>query len=334
MKEFWVSSGHHLLDRGAAGELHVSDDFLKAYFARPELAPPQEACPVERGLHADLLANPRRVVEPAEIAAMVDVDARENWQIMLDFRDHLLRHASIEAAYLALIRGGVGRVPPLFLNQLTHLILRNALDDELDAFRLRAAELFFRDQRLSTHEDNLLLADAEVIEGFEEQRDHMPLMKMLGGPAVSEMEILTPANAELYHRRSDGHDFVLDFRPGARGRAALGEVIAIWVKHLLGLSIRVVPLERIEDSDWRWFLGLDQDGTRIGNRLWREGSMADEDKDRVLALYRIEFDEPDLLIETMRGKPAYAIVGVGEGRIVRLKPQNLITGLPVREGVA
>ncbi len=47
---------------------------------------------------------------------------------MLAFRDHLLRHRTVEAAYLALVRQGVGRTPPLFMNQLVHVILRNILD--------------------------------------------------------------------------------------------------------------------------------------------------------------------------------------------------------------
>src|SRR4029077_1918545 len=79
MKDFWLSCGHHLLDRGAGGGLVVTDEFLKVYLARPELAPPPEACAVERTLHAALLADPRRPVEAAEVAAIADADARENW---------------------------------------------------------------------------------------------------------------------------------------------------------------------------------------------------------------------------------------------------------------
>ena len=40
MKDFWLSCGHHLLDRDAGGGLVVTDEFLKAYLARPELTPP------------------------------------------------------------------------------------------------------------------------------------------------------------------------------------------------------------------------------------------------------------------------------------------------------
>ena len=44
MKDFWLSCGHHLLDRDEGGGLLVTDEFLKVYLARPELAPPPEAC--------------------------------------------------------------------------------------------------------------------------------------------------------------------------------------------------------------------------------------------------------------------------------------------------
>src|ERR1700720_2829435 len=47
MKDFWLSCGHHLLDRGEGGGLVVTDEYLKAHFARPELAPPPEAGVVE-----------------------------------------------------------------------------------------------------------------------------------------------------------------------------------------------------------------------------------------------------------------------------------------------
>ena len=59
MNDFWISCGHHLLDRDEGGGLKVTDEFLKVYLARPELIPPPEACAVERTLHAALLADPR-----------------------------------------------------------------------------------------------------------------------------------------------------------------------------------------------------------------------------------------------------------------------------------
>src|SRR5262249_42130320 len=147
--------GHHLLDLDVGGGLVVTDELLKAYLARPEITPPPEACAAERTLHASLLANPRRSVAPSETAAIADAEARENWEVLIAFRDGLVAHRTLEAAYLHLVRHGVGRTPPLFMNQLVHVILRNVLDRCEDPFVLRAAELFFRPQRLTSHEGSL-----------------------------------------------------------------------------------------------------------------------------------------------------------------------------------
>ena len=51
MRDFWLSCGHHLTDREVGGGLAITDEFLKVYLARPELAPPADACAAERGLH-------------------------------------------------------------------------------------------------------------------------------------------------------------------------------------------------------------------------------------------------------------------------------------------
>src|SRR5262249_50066000 len=123
MSDFWVSCGHHLVDRDGGGGLVLTDSLLKAYLARPELAPPPEACAAGGARRAGRRAEPRRTVAPRDVAALADADARENWEVMIAFRDHLLRHRTLEAAYVALVRGGMGKTPPLFVNQLVHLIM-------------------------------------------------------------------------------------------------------------------------------------------------------------------------------------------------------------------
>src|ERR1700758_1237503 len=166
MKDFWIACGYHLLDHDASGALVVTDEFLKAYFVRPELVPPEDACAVERRLHQELLADPRRTVAAEEVAAIADADGRENWHFVLAFRKLLLREPTLEAAYLALVRSGSINLPPLFVDHLVHVILRNALDSCDDPFVLRAAELFFRPQPIMPHERLLLLGDEEVLGGL------------------------------------------------------------------------------------------------------------------------------------------------------------------------
>jgi len=171
MREFWVASGHHLTLRADHGGLVATPELIMAYLARPELLPPSEACDAERHLHASLLADPLRPVSGADIAALADADARENWAFMMNFRDRLMAAPSLEAVYVALARKGGGDLPPIFLSQLCHLILRNALEGCEDPYTLRAAELFYRNQMAAVHDGTLLLADAEVIEA-EQHAQH------------------------------------------------------------------------------------------------------------------------------------------------------------------
>ncbi len=329
MSEFWISSGHQLLDPAPGGGLLLSDDFLRAYLARPELMPPPEACDAERALHARLLAAPRDPVTPEALAALADPDARENWALMLAFRDRLLAAPSLEAAYLRLIREGIGRTPPLFVDQLVHVILRKALDGLEDAFVARAGECFFRPQKVTFHEGTVLLADVELIEQHERDRHAMPLLGLLGGPAVSELTVLTPDNAADYWERSDAFDMVLDLNGAPSGRQALASALALWIRQLHGLEATITPLPRIEDADWRWFVGLDSEATAIGNALWSGATLPAGALDRVLALFRADFAPGAPLVPQVEDRPVYLLLASSAEHRLRLKPQNLVTGLPL-----
>jgi hypothetical protein len=326
MTDFWLSCGHHLLDRDAGGGLVVTDEFLKAYLARPELAPPPEACAVERTLHAALLAEPRQPVAAGDIAAITDADARENWHLLIDFRDHLLRHPTLEAAYLALARRGAGPIPPLFLNQMVHAILRNALDDCTDPFVLRAAEMMFRPQRLTLHEGALVAADDELIAGAS-GAPVSPLVSMLGIPAAAAIDVLTEENAATYWERGDRFDMALDLTAGRRGQAALGEALARFLCHMLAIEVEIEPLVEMRDVPFTWYVGLDAEATRIGDHLWHGGTLEAATAERVVALYRLSL--PTSAAEA-KG-PIYLILAMTPERVLRMKPQNILTGLPVRE---
>jgi hypothetical protein len=334
MKDFWLASGHHLLDRDEAGRLVVTDAFLKAYYARPELMPPQAACEAERRLHHDLLMHhPRRLVGPEEIAAIADFDARENWDVMLAFRDRLLAAPSLEAAYLSAVRSRA-QIPSLFMNQLLQAILRNALDGEENPFVLRAAELFYRPQRVTFHEGSVLLADAETIESHERDRHASPLLAMLGGPAVTALDVLTAANAAAYFERSDAFDMVLSFGGPGEGRGGLAAAMAAFVRHMLGVETEIEPVERMEDRDWTWFVGLDAEATRIGNALWRGEPVEDGALDRVLGLFRLTLADPSEALPQVGSRPVWLILAMSADNMLRMKPQNLVAGLPLRAAAA
>lgn len=328
MKDFWLSSGHHLTERDEGGGLLVTDELLKAYLARPELKPPREACPAERALHAKLFDDPRRRISAAELGAIADADACENWSVMVSFRDRLLRHPTLEAAYLAFVREGVGRTPPLFLNQLAHLILRNALDGCEDPFVLRAGELFFRPQLVTIHDGSLLAADEETIAG-KTAGPVSPLVSMLGLPNASNIDVLTHENAEAYYARSDQFDFALDLTAGREGLVALARALEIWTRHLLGVEVTIDPLTEIRDARFTWYVGLDVEGTRIGDLLWNGEDLDEATRSRVVGLFSLTFDDSSTVDPRVGGEPVYLILAMSPDRLIRLKPQNLITGLPV-----
>ena len=329
MTDFWLSSGHHLVDRDTEGRLVATDTLLKAYLARPEVVPPTDACLVERAIHQRLMRNPSEPVEAGELTGIADRDARENWHHLLGFRDQLLRHKTLEAAYLALIRAPRVTTPPLFLNQLVHVILRNLLDGERDPFVVRAAELLFRPQRLTLNDGVLLLADEEVVDGSHVDDHASPLVAIFGDARAKSLDVLKSETQEQYWARSDAFDMVLDFRFGQAGRRAFATVLERWVETLLGVKVVITPVERIEDDSWAWFAGLDQEATAIGNALWRGEEPPQQGRERIVALFDLRFDEPLEMLEKVRGKTVSLILALSGNRVVRAKPQNILAGLPL-----
>lgn len=330
MKDFWISSGHHLLDRDAGGGLVLTDDFLKLYLARPELIPPQDACIAERALYDRLMAEPRRSVPPREIGGINDSDARENWRFFLAFRGQLMRHKTLEAAYIDLIRSGSAqKLPPLFVNQLVHVILRNALDGCEKAEIVRAGELFFRTQRVTLHDNNLIAADEEKIAGTS-ATPTSPLVSMLGIPAEANIDVLTPENAEHYWHQSDQFDMAISLTADQSGLRSLAQALSAWVRHLLGVEVDIEAVPALRDVSFNWYVGLDADATKIGDTAWNGGEFDEAVAARIVGLFRLNFRDPDVVLERGRGEPVYLILAMTTDKLIRMKPQNLVTGLPVR----
>jgi hypothetical protein len=329
-RDFWLSCGHHLLDRDAMGRLLVTDEFLKVYLARPELVPPPEACAVERSLHGLLLSDPRSPVTPSQVAAIADADARENWEVMIGWRDHLVKHRTLEAAYLDIVRQSI-RFPHVFVGQLTQLILRNALDNCEDVFMLRAAETFFRPQKLLV-QDGMVTAVDEETERLLGRQPQSPLVALLGLSAAIEVDMLNDATTGSYRERSDRFDMALDLTAGQRGLAALGEVVTRWLAHLLAIDVVIEPVSELRNAPWSWYVGLDSEATRIGDTLWNGSDLDEEARSRLIGLFQLTFRDPLDMIERVRGEPVYLLAAMTADEVLHLKPQNLVMGLPVRHG--
>jgi hypothetical protein len=48
----------------------------------------------------------------------------------------------------------------------------------------------------------------------------------------------------------------------------------------------------------------------------------------MLALFRLDFDDPAAMRTDLAGKPIYMALSMSEAGVVRMKPQNLLLNLP------
>ena len=153
---------------------------------------------------------------------------------------------------------------------------------------------------------------------------------MLGAATSAEVDVLSEANADSYWRRSDQFDLALDLTGRTRGPAALAQAMRRWMSHLLGVDVTIEPLTALRDAKLTWYVGLDAEATRIGDRLWHGETLDDRTMARVLALFRVTFADAGLVVDAVGREPVYLILAMTPDQLVRMKPQNLLTGLPIK----
>jgi len=330
--DLWPSCGYRLLRKGDDGRLLVTDDYLRLYYGRPELAPPPEADAAEHRLHGSLLDAPRREVSAAEIAALTDEDARENYRVMLRFRARLLEAPTLEAFYSDLFRRDVA-VPPDFVHHTAQVILRNLLDGKTDGLEARAAELFFRRQRVTVQEGAIMAADEETVQMHAQTGGFGTLGKLLKEAQVStrtvELDVLDEKNAEVYFERDESYDTVLQLNTGRPGCAALCRVLERWMAHFHGVRATVTPVREIADEDWVWHVGLDAEATTLLNDVYSGADVEEERMKRIVGLFRVDFADPGALRPENAGSPVFLGMAMTPEGTLRMKPQNLLTNLPL-----
>ncbi|MFK5980445.1 MAG: DUF6352 family protein [Rhizobiaceae bacterium] len=331
--EFWKSAGMHLVERDGNGWLKVTPDYLRAYFTRPEIHPVEESCAGEHKLFEKIMDDPFVDVAAVELDAIVDQDAADNYRVLLRYRDHLISNDTLEAAYMALFSGDQISIPPMFIDQMVHLILRNILDEVDDPLQLRAAELFFREQAVTTGDDQLMLADQEIVEMRSETGGFGGLGQLIADAGTPmrdvSLDVLTDENKAIYWERSDQFDTAIDFRFTQAAPDALGRVIEKWVQHFLGLQTRVHAMQSITDERWSWHIGCDTQSNQILNALYNGDEVEENELFKILALYRLEFLNPDDANASVRGKPVYLGVAMNDDKKLLFKPQNLLMNLPI-----
>ncbi len=334
MPDFWTQCGFALAGHSADGKLTVTDALLRSWWLRPEMAPVAESCAHERAIHAALLDSPNRAVSRAELTDMRDPDAREAYRIMLAFRDRIFAAPTIEAAYRNLFGHGNVTVPPSLVNTLVQLILRNMLRDTRDPLELRAAELFFRPQRVSLDGGAILLADAETVAQHESGSAYGALGRMLVENNIRTkgfaLDVLDADNAPLYWERDSTYDTALNFSHGTAGMSATCRVLEKWVKHFHGATVQVQPLQTTATGDWSWHLGLDAEGTAMLNDLHHGIALPPDRQRRLLSFFRMDFAEPRTLRAELAGQAIHMACAMDTVSVLRLKPQNLLTNLPLQ----
>ncbi len=325
--DFWLTSGWHLLGKDPNGKLIPTNDFMKAYFSRPEVEIIEESCENEKKLNKKLLENPFSLVSDSELNQILDNDVKFNYEMIINFRNFLSKSNNLEDAYLKFCRGEKINFPPLFLDQLVQNILRNILEVNPIALQVRSAEIFFRSQVVSLAEDEIMLADEELV-NF--QAKNLQNEKKTDKEQNVDIDILRESSAEFYWERSDRFDTSIDVAYTKPGLDALARVIEKWIYHFLMIKVSVSPMQKIEDETWSWHVGLDTDSSKILNDLYNGKKISENVLKQILCLFKLEAEEGGFVKE-MKNKPVYLALSMNKNSIVKFKPQNLLTNLPLAE---
>ena len=308
----------------------MTDDFLRAYYLRPEIHPVEESGDGERRVHAALMEDPRCSID---LAAIEDPDARDNYRIVLDFRRKLLEAGTVEGCYLALFRAPID-IPPMFIDQLAHVVLRNVLDGTDDPLKLRAGELFFRDQKATIQDGHVLLADLETVEMHASGHRYGSIGRLIveaqGAAFQKNLDVLDRANAAIYWERESRHDTVISLTYGRPALDALCRVMEGWIRHFLLLEVAIKPVRKFEEPRWAWHIGLDAESSELLNELWGGREIEQGRMRNILALFALEFADARAMRAEIRGRTVYLALAAEDG-VVKMKPQNLLLNLPVHE---
>jgi hypothetical protein len=279
------------------------------------------------------MEDPRKALAENDLEAIEDADARDNYRVLLKFRQKLLDAGTVEGCYMSLFKAPID-VPPMFVDQLVHVILRNVLDGCDDPLRLRAAEVFWREQKATVQDGHALLADLETVEMHASGNRFGSIGRLIveaqGDLAKVDLDVLDRANAALYWERESRHDTVISLTFGRPALDALCRVIEAWVLHFMGTRVEVKPLRKIDEHPWAWHIGLDAESSAILNELWSGAQIEPGRMRNILAIFALRFEEPAAMRAELRGRTVYLALSCEDG-VVKMKPQNLLTNLPLHE---
>ncbi len=352
----WPAAGLPQLVVNDQGWLFPTPAWWRHWLARPELALVPESCPGEHALHRLLGADPLALVTDGQLAAVADADVRESWSHWLDLRSSLQEAGTLESWLLQQFRGGV-RVPPLFLDIVAQALVQQLIESDPalagDALAWRAGELFFRTQRVHAEQgrwlaaDNLTVAELGPTQGLGDLGRLLAQAQVQATPLA--LQVLNKDNAARYfneaardHFRSSSlldlaHELRTDVGHGVHftltnaqgGLKPLGRLLERWVQHLLGVNVRIEPLHRVDDANWRWHVGLDAESSALLNDLYAGAPIAEDRMSRLISLFTLRFADLADMRADVAGRPVYLGLAVDVQGQLRMKPQNLLLNLPL-----
>jgi hypothetical protein len=105
--------------------------------------------------------------------------------------------------------------------------------------------------------------------------------------------------------------------------------MALWIKHFLGVSVRIQTEKDIDDDQWVWHVGLDAQASGVLNALYQGEEVDAEKMERMLCLFSLHFLDCNDMSVQVRGKPVYLAMAMDAHQRLQLKPQNLLLNLPL-----
>ena len=279
-----------------------------------------------------------RDVAPAELAAIADPDARENYGDLAALsRAAARRRIRSKSAYVGLFQGNGVDVPPLFVAAAhagaaaPHPGRRCAA-----AMEARAAEMLFRPQKIAVLEDGAVMAaDEATVELFATTGGFGSLGELLA-------QNTTPAREHRPRRARRGEcDAVLGARRAPRLRRsasiAAGPRSTRWracssdgSRTSSACDVTIKHERAIDDEHWVWHVGLDAEASGLLNDLYNDVDIDEARMGRLLCLFRLDFAEPGGHAPGDRRPAGLSCDGDGRASsVLKLKPQNLLLNLPL-----
>ena len=356
VQDLWPGSGCSLLKLDDNSRLCPTEAYWRHWLARPELALVPESCRAETRLHRALQDTPLQGVTETRLSALADADVAANYRHFLTLRDAVQQLGSLQSWYLALFRGGPVSVPPLFVDLVTQALVQQLLGDSVngaDAMLARAAELFFRPQRITVEQGRVLAADSTTLAEQAQTQGLGDIGRLLAQVSIPttghDLPVLGPDNASRYWAEATrpefrstllldltqqlktdvGHGLQFTMVNARSGLKPLAALLQRWVRQMLGVDVIIEPVHRIDDTQWRWHVGLDAEASALLNDLYEGHDVDDERRNRLISLFKLTFVNAAEMRRDVAGRPVYlGLMSTREG-LLRLKPQNLLLNLPL-----